>query len=92
MEYHICPCCSTEFGNDDDVYSIEQLREMWIAGGANWFFGAPPQGWNPWLQLINAGLGSFVPWFGLDLTSRADATIASLITRYRSEDFELTAA
>lgn len=39
---HICPCCSTEFGNDDVDYSHSQLREMWIAAGARWFFGRPP--------------------------------------------------
>jgi hypothetical protein len=34
---------------------------MWIAGGANWFFGRPPEHWNPWWQLIDGGLGMFVP-------------------------------
>lgn len=53
--YHICPCCSTEFGNDDADYSHAQLREMWIAGGASWFFGHAPEHWNPWTQLISAG-------------------------------------
>lgn len=70
-EYHICPCCSTEFGNDDAIHSREQLREMWIAGGANWFFGGPPQGWNPWLQLLRAGLGSLIPHFAF--SSRLEA-------------------
>ena len=58
--YHICPCCSTEFGNDDADYTHEQLREMWIAGGASWFFGRAPQHWNPWTQLIRAGFGASV--------------------------------
>jgi hypothetical protein len=53
-DYNICPCCSTEFGNDDSGFTHRQLREMWIANGANWFFGAPPPHWNPWIQLINA--------------------------------------
>ena len=60
-DYHICPCCSTEFGNDDERYSVIQLREMWVAGGANWFFGRPPQGWNPWKQLIDGGHLEAVP-------------------------------
>jgi hypothetical protein len=60
-DYHICPCCGTEFGNDDANFTVGQLREMWIAGGANWFFGKPPAGWNAWLQLIDAGL-RVVPW------------------------------
>jgi hypothetical protein len=59
--YHICPCCGTEFGNDDAEYSHQQLREMWVAGGANWFFGRPAPGWNPWLQLIQAKQTELLP-------------------------------
>lgn len=59
-DYHICPCCSTEFGNDDADYSHAQLREMWIAGGASWFFGHAPEHWNPWTQLIRAGFDASV--------------------------------
>lgn len=54
--YHICPCCGTEFGNDDADLTHEQLREMWLAGGAHWFFGIPPDGWNWFTQLYEAGL------------------------------------
>ena len=61
-DYHICPCCGTEFGNDDAEYSHEQLREMWVAGGANWFFGRPPEHWNPWVQLIQNGYEFAVPF------------------------------
>lgn len=53
--YHVCPCCGTEFGNDDAEFSHQQLRDMWIAGGANWFFGKAPENWNPWYQLIENG-------------------------------------
>jgi hypothetical protein len=60
-DYHVCPCCSTEFGSDDADYTHDQLREMWIAGGASWFFGQVPEGWNPWTQLILAGLTGYVP-------------------------------
>jgi hypothetical protein len=60
-DFHICPCCSTEFGNDDVDCSHSQLREMWIAGGARWFFGRPPEQWNPWRQLIQAKLADSVP-------------------------------
>jgi hypothetical protein len=65
--YHICPCCSTEFGNDDAAFSFHQLQEMWIAGGANWFFGEPPRHWNPWMQLIEAGLGEYAAVTPYDL-------------------------
>jgi hypothetical protein len=60
-DYHICPCCGTEFGNDDAEFSHDQLREMWVAGGAFWFFGKAPEGWNPWTQLAEAGFGSYIP-------------------------------
>ena len=55
-DYHVCPCCGTEFGNDDEDFSHSQLREMWLATGAHWFFGTPPPGWNWLTQLYNAGL------------------------------------
>lgn len=60
-DYHICPCCGTEFGNDDEHFSHDQLREMWTACGAQWFFGRPPEGWNPWKQLIDGGHPESVP-------------------------------
>ena len=60
-DYHVCPCCSTEFGNDDSALSHEQLRELWIANGAKWFFGNPPPHWSPWAQLAAAGLDAWVP-------------------------------
>jgi len=59
--YNICPCCSTEFGNDDSDFSHAQLRQMWLESGAAWFFGQPPAGWNAWKQLISAGFGALVP-------------------------------
>jgi hypothetical protein len=33
---------------------------MWMANGATWFFGQPPEHWNPWMQLIRAGFDSEV--------------------------------
>jgi len=76
QDYHICPCCGTEFGNDDAEYSYEQLRELWIAAGARWFFRNPPPNWNPYWQLINGGLAAAVPLFYADMRFQADATIA----------------
>lgn len=73
-DYHICPCCGTEFGNDDANFSHQQLREMWVAGGANWFFGRPPEGWNPWLQLLKAGFSEqYVFRLSRELKTRNDA-------------------
>jgi hypothetical protein len=90
-DYHICPCCSTEFGNDDAEFTHAQLREMWIAGDARWFFGNPPPYWNPWMQLIAAGLGESVPRFAFAVaTSTSYAT--SLRIKRPTEQFVLSAA
>jgi hypothetical protein len=56
-DYHICPCCGTEFGNDDAELTWEELRQRWILGGMHWFFGEPPRGWNPQAQLLAVGYG-----------------------------------
>jgi len=53
-DYNICPCCGTEFGNDDADRSYAELRAEWIANGAPWFFGNPPATWNVWKQIICA--------------------------------------
>ena len=31
--YEICPCCGTEFENDDEIYTHEELRNKWIRSG-----------------------------------------------------------
>jgi hypothetical protein len=56
-DYHICPCCGTEFGNDDVEFGYDNLRINWIAAGAPWFFGDPPRNWNAWAQLADANFG-----------------------------------
>jgi hypothetical protein len=56
QEYNICPCCGTEFENDDRTRTHAQLRSFWIASGARWFFRQPPPFWNPWGQLAQAGV------------------------------------
>jgi hypothetical protein len=48
--YTICDCCGTEFENDDEEFTHEELRTEWLRSGANWFFGDPPAGWNAWKQ------------------------------------------
>jgi hypothetical protein len=58
-DYTICPCCYTEFGLDDAELSHEQLRRLWIVNGLPWMAAnitPPPPGWNPYQQLIRAGV------------------------------------
>lgn len=53
----ICPCCGTEFGNDDFTKSHHELREEWINEGMKWWdSNPPPKNWNPHRQLRNAKL------------------------------------
>jgi len=59
-DYHICPCCGTEFGNDDADQTPRELREAWLSAGAPWFFGQPPIDWSAEQQLYNAGIGFLV--------------------------------
>ena len=57
QDYNICPCCGTEFGNDDVEYTYAELRQQWADSGAQWFFGQPPANWNAWAQLASGGFG-----------------------------------
>lgn len=88
QDYNICPCCSTEFGNDDAIYSHPQLLGMWVAGGANWFFGRPPENWNPWMQLLNAGLGAYVPKEFSNLHLQTNASVESFGAENFAPEFE----
>lgn len=72
--YNICPCCGTEFGNDDAFVPHDHLRAQWLAHGAGWFYGAPPVGWNPYLQLIK---GNLLP---TDLQVSVSASLAATPT------------
>ena|SRR5579863_10238487 len=45
--YWICSCCGCEYGVDDTL----KYRESWLANGARWFMGHPPQGWDVQEQL-----------------------------------------
>jgi hypothetical protein len=56
-EYNICECCGTEFENDDEYSSHDQLRQEWIDAGTPWFFGQPPFAWSAWTQLLKANYG-----------------------------------
>jgi hypothetical protein len=74
--YHICPCCGTEFGNDDHYMSHAELRREWISRGANWFFRRPPEYWNPWMQLISGSAFDEVPKFATKIISSVNVTIS----------------
>jgi hypothetical protein len=60
--YHICPCCGTEFGNDDAFNTHEELRRAWADADGPWFFGDPPPLWNPWKQLTDAQQFQEISW------------------------------
>jgi hypothetical protein len=52
-DYNICPSCGTEFGLHDVNSTVDNLRAVWLAGGAKWYSVAIPQPskWNPIQQL-----------------------------------------
>lgn len=56
-DFNICPCCGTEFGNDDFDNSCEILRQNWTRTGAKWWSPntKPPLNWNAFTQLIKGG-------------------------------------
>lgn len=56
-DFYICPCCGTEFENDDFETSHAELRRRWLRRGARWFSRATPAPhlWNPYQQLRRAG-------------------------------------
>jgi hypothetical protein len=55
--YSICPCCGTEFENDDFLATHEELRRAWVEQGAQWWSKRvhPPVGWSAGRQLDQAG-------------------------------------
>lgn len=58
----ICPSCGTHFDYHDVGVSHEELRDLWLAEGAQWFSPVrqqPPR-WDPFVQLVRAGLLSDV--------------------------------
>lgn len=56
-DYNICPCCGTEFENDDVEHTYDELRLNWIARGAQWFYGEPHPNWSAWGQLAARSYG-----------------------------------
>jgi hypothetical protein len=82
-DYHICPCCGTEFGYHDVNSSIEAIRAEWLRNGLKWWseFDVPPVGWDPFGQ-VSALLASNSTWVGNGLRNM----IAADDQRCRQED------
>ena len=57
--YSICPCCGVQYGADDQEKTHEELRKIWVQGGAQWWSQnqPPPEGWSADDQLKAAGFG-----------------------------------
>jgi hypothetical protein len=76
-DFSICACCGTEFGYDDRVLTHAGLTKKWVRQGCPWFDQDEhkPVGWNPYLQLIDGGLGWAVPFdFRLELQANLTFT------------------
>ncbi len=63
---------------------------MWIANGGHWFYGNAPEHWNPWMQLIRAGLDVPRPFtaFRFDSSAVVEGTKIKLL----GQEFELCPA
>jgi hypothetical protein len=85
QDYHICPCCGTEFGNDDVDSTYAELRDHWIRAGAPWFFRQPPANWSPWAQLLHGP-------FGVETQVVALPTHADVQADVQAEDANFTYA
>ncbi len=53
-DFHICPSCGTEYGNDDLDWTHEQLRSAWMLNGFQWWSKSEtkPPDWNPFEQVL----------------------------------------
>jgi hypothetical protein len=56
----ICRSCNYQFGwsDDDQGYTHEEWRKLWIQKGMLWDEGYsnPPENWDPKKQLLNIGI------------------------------------
>jgi hypothetical protein len=55
LKWSICPSCGTQFGLTDRGRTHDEIRAMWIAGGARWHSSVVtrPPNWSPLQQLAN---------------------------------------
>jgi hypothetical protein len=65
VDFTICPSCGTEFGIDTLDHTSQELRDIWISNGPRWesTVDDPPDNWNPWQQLVAAGLSYAIPFY-----------------------------
>jgi hypothetical protein len=93
QDYEICPSCGTEFEYHDARRSHSDLRQTWIRNGFVWHSQVVPrpQGWNGWLQIINAKMGSDLPQLKVGLLLRAETVIRNTEIRYRQNVLEAVA-
>lgn len=57
-DWNICPCCGTEFEYDDAKRSHEELRRIWVEGGAHWWSGHRPPPLNAYARVLARLKGS----------------------------------
>jgi hypothetical protein len=76
-DFTICACCGTEFGYDDRVLTHGELTQRWVENNCPWFDPDEPRprGWNAYKQLIEAGLGRYVPFRTYQIRVQADALV-----------------
>jgi hypothetical protein len=96
-DYNICPSCGTEFGLHDLNSNIEDLRKVWLDGGAKWYstIVSKPEGWKPMQQLAKLIFGQIrIPVYsqnysvGISVTQLATAESGAAQMMYACKQYE----
>jgi hypothetical protein len=91
--YHICPSCGTEFEYDDFATSHDLLLKQWIREGMPWHKTrtGPPPGWDPVVQIFQAGLGAaLIEFMAREARQSYEAITLGTVQPYVSGSIKLT--
>ncbi len=82
-DYSICGSCGTEFGYDNRILTLAQLREEWIRGGCQWFDAKEPKppGWDAYcetLKILAGGARAPQPQSDRDVMHWAQAIVCEV--------------
>lgn len=85
-DFYICPCCGTEFENDDFETTYAELRHKWQDRGMQWFSRntPPPPYWSPEMQLENLSCFENTPSQTTDTVQKVDKSKGyGLVARWK---------
>jgi hypothetical protein len=78
LKWSICPSCGTKFGLTNIGRTDDEIRAMWIAGGACWHSSVvtQPRYWSPIRQLQNIGYVPTIEEIRAIASHREDTSMA----------------